>query len=74
MTKNTVYIYKGENGTIQTPVKLPIQEDSTMTRLSADDGKELVKNDIHTSCIDVENDDIGNWKEMELPKDDKTNK
>lgn len=74
MTKNIVYIYKGENGTIQTPIKLGIQEDSTMTRLVSDEGKELVKGDIHTSCIDVENDDVNSWKEVDLPQDDKTNK
>lgn len=65
MTNIPIYIYAGENGTIQSPIKLPIQESRQMRRLIADDGKELVKGDITTSVIDVELNDVENWTEID---------
>lgn len=35
MTIKPVYIYQGENGTIQTPVKFPIPETKQLRRLIA---------------------------------------
>ena len=76
MTTKTIYIYVGENGSIQTPVKLPMTENKTMTRLIADDGKVLQnKNDttMTTTCIDVENNEVSNWTEIDEPKHDVPN-
>lgn len=64
MTTKTIYIYDGVNGRIQTPVELPITAIKTMTRLIADDGMMLVNGDVQTTCIDVDNQDVGNWKEI----------
>ena len=69
MTIKPVYIYEGIGGTIQTPIKLPIQESRQMRRLIADEGKELVKGDITTSVIDVELNDVENWTEIDKPED-----
>ena len=72
MQTKTIYIYLGEDGTsgVQTPFKLAgATESKTLTRLIADEGKLLVKDDIQTTCIDVENDDVGNWTEMDEPID-----
>lgn len=66
MTIKNIYIYQGENGVIQTPVKLPIKELKQMRRLIADDGKELVKGEERTTCIDVEIDDISLWQEQDI--------
>ena len=63
MTLKPIYIYEGENGLIQTTVKLPLQEKRQMKRLIADEGKELVNGDITSTCIDVELFDIENWIE-----------
>ena len=63
MTLKPIYIYEGENGLIQTTVKLPLQEKRQMKRLIADEGKELVNGDVISTCIDVELFDIENWIE-----------
>lgn len=60
-----IYIYNGENGVIQTPIKLPIPETKQMRRLIADEGKILKKGDMESTAIDVELDDIENWEEVE---------
>lgn len=60
-----IYIYTGENGAIQTPVKLPMQETKQMRRLIADEGKIIKKGDIESTAIDVEIDDVNNWQEIE---------
>lgn len=65
MTLKPIYIYEGENGLIQTTVKLPLQEKRQMKRLIADEGKELVNGDVTSTCIDVELSDIENWQEVE---------
>ena len=69
MTIKPVYIYEGIGGTIQSPIKLPIQESRQMRRLIADEGKELVKGDMTTSVIDVELNDVENWTEIDKPED-----
>lgn len=37
---------------------------TTLLRLVADEGMELVKGDIHAPCVDVENEDAENWTEV----------
>ena len=65
MTVKPIYIYQGENGTIQTPVKLPIAETKQMRRLIADEGKVLVNGDQKTTCIDVKIEEVALWSEIE---------
>ena len=69
MQTKIIYIYLGEgNGGLQTPFKLlNATESKTMTRLIADEGKILVNGDVRTSCIDVENDAIDGWSEIDAP-------
>ena len=60
-----VNLYKyirDDGGTTVSPVK-PNIEYTEMFRLIADEGKELVNGDIHTSCIDVETTE--GWIEVE---------
>ena len=64
-----IYIYTGENGTIQTPVKLPMQETKQMRRLIADEGKVLKKGEVESTAIDVDINDIENWVEMDEPEE-----
>lgn len=64
MTQKPIYIYAGTEGKIQTPIQLDgVTTESTLVRLMADSGKILVKGDVKTSCIDVEESDIPNWTE-----------
>ena len=69
MQTKTIYVYLGEvNSGVQTPFKLlNATESKTLTRLIADDGKILVNGDVQTSCIDVENDAIDSWSEIDAP-------
>ena len=63
---NEMKQYQGDNGVIQTPVKLPIPELKQMRRLVADEGKILVNGDERTSCIDVDIDKIELWQEVDI--------
>ena len=69
MQTKTIYVYLGEgNSGVQTPFKLlNATESKTLTRLIADNGKMLIKGDARTSCIDVENDAIDSWSEIDAP-------
>lgn len=60
-----IYIYNGEGGMIQTPVKLPLIEERQMRRLIPDTGKLLTNGTITSACIDVEINDIANWTEID---------
>lgn len=68
MTKNVLYVYTGKNGVIWSPVLLPM-EHTTMTQLVADDGKILKKGNEYYTIIDVQNDDVSNWTEVEFTED-----
>lgn len=68
MTKNVLYVYEGSNGVIWSPVLLPM-EHTTMSRLVADDGKILKKGNEYYTIIDVPNDDISKYTEIELTDD-----
>ena len=64
-----IYIYTGENGVIQTPIKLPMQETKQIRRLIADEGKVIKKGNIESTAIDVEIEDVDNWIEIDEPKE-----
>ena len=71
----SLYKYiRDDGGTTVSPVK-PNTEYIEMFRLIADEGKELLNGDVHTSCIDVESTE--GWSEIDAPitddeDDDKT--
>lgn len=70
MITKTIYLYKVNDGVLQTPVQnLEAELIGTLVRLIADEGKELVKGDYHTKCIDVKSDDINNWTEVDISSD-----
>lgn len=64
MTKKTLY----RVGSTVTPIEQETY-DSILYRLIADDGKELVKGDVRTPCIDVEAKDADDWTEEEAEDD-----
>ena len=66
MRKVTVYIYKEKDKTVQTAMKLPEPYSSTKTRLYSDPGMIMKKGNEYAEVIDVENDDVDNWTEVEF--------
>ena len=68
MTKTTLYVYLGTNGTIVSPVHL---EDVYYTRrlaLRADEGKKLTKDGkIFLSATQISEDELSEWREVEDP-------
>ena len=60
MTTVTLYRVVTDGKTTVTPVE-PESYDSTLYRLIADEGKELVKGDVRTCCIDTDRAD--GWTE-----------
>ena len=60
MTTVTLYRVVTDGKTTVTPVE-PESYDSTLYRLIADEGKELVKGDVRTCCIDTDSAD--GWTE-----------
>ena len=68
MTKTTLYVYLGTNGTIVSPVHL---EDVYYTRrlsLRADEGKKLTKDGkIFLSTTTISEDELSEWREVEDP-------
>ena len=59
---NLYRVTRADGGITVTPNK-PDSYDAVMYRIIADDGKELVKGDVRTSCADVESTD--GWVEVE---------
>lgn len=68
MTITTLYKYKKKRSTIISP-KMPPEgtEYTTLSRLVADNGMAITNGDITTTCVDVENDEVLNWTDCELP-------
>lgn len=68
MTKTTLYVYLGTNGTIVSPVHL---EDVYYTRrlaLQADKGKKLTKDGkTFLSATQIPEDELSEWQEVEDP-------
>lgn len=58
-----LYKYIRDDGGTTVSPTMPNTEYTEMFRLIADEGKELVNGDIHTSCIDVETTE--GWIEVE---------
>lgn len=64
MTKNKLYVYKGTNGEIWSPVLLPM-EYTLMYRLIADTDKELTDGTQKVNVIDVKDSDLSKWSEVD---------
>lgn len=66
MNKINLYCYKEEDGsTTVTPVQRNENDVAVRYRLVADDGKILKKNDDLTFVVDVFEEDIKNWEEID---------
>ena len=69
MTKTTLYVYLGTNGTIVSPVHL---EDVYFTRrlsLQADPGKKLTKDGkTFLGATQIAEDELSQWREVDDPK------
>ena len=61
----TLYRTIAENGRVTVSPNKPEKYDSTLYRLVADEGKELVKGEYHTTCIDTDTTD--GWTEQDAP-------
>ena len=66
MQKINLYRYKGEGGTVDTLVKLPMEYEE-MYRLVADEGKVLTNGDVITTVIDIPVADLEKWSEIIAP-------
>lgn len=68
MTITTLYKYKKKRSTITSP-KMPPEgtEYTTLSRIVADDGMGITDGETITTCVDVENDQVSNWTDCELP-------
>lgn len=63
MIMKTLYRYTREDGGTTVSTEAPADAECTVTyRLIADEGMELVKGDIRTSCVDT--DDAEGWTEV----------
>ena len=66
MNKINLYCYKEEDGsTTVTPVQRNENDVAVRYRLVADDGKILKKDEELTSVVDVFEEDIKNWEEID---------
>lgn len=63
MEVKTLYKYTRENGGVTVSPNKPDCEYTELFRLIADEGMELVKDDIRTTCIDT--DTVEGWEEVE---------
>lgn len=64
MTKQEIYTYLGENGTIDSTIYLPGVNKVTKYRLIADDDKLLTNGIITTKARVVTERDLSNWYEI----------
>lgn len=65
MKKETIYVYLGTNGIIQSPIHLEDIYYIRKCRLWADKGKILTKDDKnYVRTVIIPEEDINNWKEI----------
>lgn len=70
MQKITLYRVKNADGSVTVTPKEPEQYESTLYRLVADEGMELVKGEERTIAVDT--DSVEGWEEVETEIDEKT--
>ena len=66
MVKQIIYVYLGTNGTIESPVHLEDIYYTRRVRLMAGDKKTLTDGKQYRSVVTVPEDEVDNWKEIEL--------
>ena len=67
MTTNVYYIYAGENGFIQSPVKIPGASVAIeKIRLSADEGMILTNGVDRKTVVITFKEDVPNWREVKI--------
>lgn len=68
MIITTLYKYKKKRSTTISP-KMPPEgvEYTTLSRIIADEGMGITDGENTTTCVDVENDQVVNWTDCELP-------
>jgi hypothetical protein len=65
MTKETLYVYLGTNGTIVSPIHLENIYYTNRYRLTADEGKKLTKDDTtYQKSVVIPVDELDLWKEV----------
>jgi hypothetical protein len=69
MQIKNLYRYRGEGGTVDTTVLLPLEHED-MYRLSADAGKILTDGENDVSVIDIPVADLDRWTEIDEPTED----
>lgn len=69
MKKQVIYTYLGTNGVIQSPVHLEDIYYTRSIRLHADAGKALTDGNATYITTLVPEDEVDQWKEIELDKD-----
>lgn len=70
MQKITLYRVKNADGSVTVTPKESEQYESTLYRLVADEGMELVKGEERTIAVDT--DSVEGWEEVETEIDEKT--
>lgn len=66
MTKQTIYKYIGYNGTVTTPILLPLDK-LELVRLTADDTKILTDGIQELKSVIVPPEHVKDWKEIKDP-------
>ena len=67
MKITNLYRYTGEDGTVDTMVKLPMEYES-MYRLTAENGKVLTNGETVAKVIDIPVADLEKWSETKEPE------
>ena len=67
MKKDKLYRYMGYNGTITSPILLPNIDYVTIIQLRANPGKVLTNGEIIASSVQVLEDQVENWVEIDDP-------
>lgn len=66
MTKQTIYVYLGTNGTIESPVHLEDIYYTRKVRLMADANKALTNGVSTLAIVTVPEDEVDTWREISL--------
>lgn len=66
MTKQTIYVYLGTNGVIESPVHLEDIYYTRKVKLMADAGHMLTNGKLQRLYVTVPEDEVDDWKEVKL--------
>lgn len=66
MKRELIYFYRGENGSLTTPILIPPETRPTVyVLLTADEGKMLTNGSYKTKSIQVPQEGVHNWTEVD---------